>query len=267
MKFTIATYLKLIIITLATTCLSATDGEYKYRFSGVPALGFGPESGFGTGIVGTMYVDQDDIQPYKMALGLKAYISLKGMQSHAVTFDQVDAFGLPLRLTSRLGFFSTVEQNYCGQGNAVSCDENRAAIAADKAHLTGEDRETFIRRYYSNRFMSFFGDVYSRWLLWKNEAKLELLASYRGRYYLSGDFKHRGPYAGSLYAQDFNGKKTDGYLSTLEVGVMLDKRNNEPSPTSGYWLESTVRGGSWLTGSVWKLFRHQRCCALLSAFR
>ncbi len=46
---------------------------------------------------------------------------------------------------------------------------------------------------------------------------------------------------------------------------MLDKRNNEPSPTSGYWLESTVRGGlvDW---QCVELFRHQRCCALLSAF-
>jgi len=100
--------------------------------------------------------------------------------------------------------------------------------------------------------MSFFGDVLSRWLLWQGSvAKLELMTSYRGRYYLNRDFSEQGPYANSLYAKDFGQTKIDGYLSTLELGLMLDARDNEPAPTSGYWLESSIRGGSKIIGSAW----------------
>jgi outer membrane protein assembly factor BamA len=198
-----------------------------------------------------MYVDQNDLLPYKMAIGLKAYVSVKGMHSHALSLDQVAAFGLPLRLTTRIGFFSTFEQNYCGPPGSVDCDMNRARIAALHRNLFDDDSETFVRRYYKNRFMSFFGDIMSRWLLWKDQAKLDVLLSYRGRYYRTGDFKNKGPYKGSLYEKDFSHQKTDGYLSTAEIGLMLDKRDNEPAPTSGYWLEGTVRGGSWLIASAW----------------
>lgn len=246
----------LLVFAIASTCLLAEDtSPTSIRFSGVPALGYSPDSGFGTGLVGNMYVDQEGFAPYKMSLGLTAYISTKGMNSHSLKFDQLSAFGIsPLRLTTRVGFFSTLEQNYCGEGSSVDCDMNRAEIEATSRDLTGTDRETFVRRYYKNRFMSFFGDVFSRWLLWKDQAKLELLASYRGRYYYEGDFKSKGPYSGSLYERATAKRKNDGYLSTVEVGLMLDKRDNEPAPTSGYWLEATTRGGSKFIGSAWDYF-------------
>lgn len=244
------------IFAMASRSFAETEeaGKSTIRFSGIPALGFGPDSGFGTGLIGSMYVDQEGYAPYKTALSAKIYISTKGMNSHALQLDQVSAFGLPLRLTTRVGFFSTISQNYCGKGSQVDCDENRANIEATSLGLDGSAREQFVKRYYQNRFMSFFGDVFSRWLLWKDQAKLELLASYRGRYYLERDFKNKGPYPGSLYARDFRDQKTEGYLSTAEIGLMLDKRDNEPAPTSGYWLEATARGGSWLIGSAWDYF-------------
>ncbi len=254
MKISIAACMQIIVLMLATSGLATADGATKIRFSGVPALGFGPDSGFGSGLVGSMYVDQEDYKPYKMALGLKIYLSTKGMHSHSLQFDQVKAFGLPLRLTTRVGFFSTLEQNYCGQGSAVDCDMNRANIDATNRGLVGDDNETYVRRYYKNRFMSFFGDVFSRWLLWKDQAKLEFIASYRGRYYIEGDFKNKGPYRGSLYERDFKDKTTEGYLSTAEIGLMLDKRDHEPAPTQGYWFEGTVRGGSKIIGSAWPYF-------------
>lgn len=244
----------LIGFLLMCTALIGQEGSSTVRFSGVPALGYSPDSGFGTGAIGSLYFDQEGYQPYKAALGIKAYFSLKGLHSHALSFDQVAAFGLPLRLTTRVGFFSTPEQNYCGQGSAVDCDINRANIEATNRGLDGTDRDNFVRRYYKNRYLSFFGDIFSRWLLWKDQAKFEFLASYRGRYYYEGDVKNKGPYPGSLYERESKGRKTDGYLSTAEIGLMLDKRDNEPAPTSGYWLEATTRGGSWLIGSAWDYF-------------
>ena len=224
------------------------------RFSGVPALGYSADSGFGFGVVGNMYTDEEGYAPYKSSLGLKVYLTTKGVNSHHLQYDQVRAFGLPLRLVSRLGFYQTVEQNYCGRASDAQCDEERAEIEANNLGLPKSDREEFLRLYYKNRYMSLFGDLFARWLLWRDQAKLELMTSYRGRYYMNRGFKEKGPYKNSLFAHDYKDFKTDGYLSTVETGLMLDKRDNEASPTSGYWLESTVRGGSWLIGSAWDYF-------------
>jgi outer membrane protein assembly factor BamA len=80
------------------------------------------------------------------------------------------------------------------------------------------------------------------------------MMSYRGNYYLNRDFSNRGPYPDSLYAKDYLGQKIEGYLSTLEFGLMLDKRDHEYTPGNGYWLESSIRGGSSLIGSAWNYF-------------
>jgi outer membrane protein assembly factor BamA len=240
-------WLSIFAVLFALSLVASPEDPSSIRFSGIPALGYS-DSGFGFGVVGNMYTDQEGYAPYKSSLGLKLYFTTKGTNSHHLIFDQVRAFGLPLRLVSRLGFFSTIEQNYCGRASDANCDLERAKIEAK------DEGDEFVRLYYKNRFMAFFGDVFGRWLLWKEQAKLELMMSYRGRYYLNRDFKENGPYKGSLFAKDYKDFNTDGYLSTLETGLMLDKRDFESAPTSGYWLESSIRGGSWLFGSAWDYF-------------
>jgi hypothetical protein len=228
-----------------------TPNPSKIRFSGVPALGFGSDTGFGGGAIGNMYVDQEGYSPYKTSLGLKFYITTKLVNSHEIKLDRIRAFGLPWRLMGRVGFYSTPTQNYCGLASAANCDEERAKIEGDKLFGEGSERDEFVRRYYQNRYMFFFGELYSRWLLWQGNAKLELMTSYRGHYYLNRDFSTQGPYPNSLFDRDFNKSKKEGYLSTLELGLMLDARDNEPAPTEGYWLETSARGGASFLGSSW----------------
>jgi outer membrane protein assembly factor BamA len=201
-----------------------------------------------------MYREEEGYVPYKSSIGLKIFLTTKNIHSHYLMLDEVNPFKLPVRLTTRLGFFSTVSQNYCGKGAKSSCNEENAILAANQQNLSGTEREKFLQTYYKNRFISVFGDIFSRWLLYKDRAKLELMLNYRGRYYNAGDFKNKGPFAGSLFAKDFANSKNDGYLSTLETGLMLDKRDHEMAPTKGYWLESSVRGASFLTASSWDYF-------------
>jgi outer membrane protein assembly factor BamA len=221
------------------------------RFSGVPALGFGSDSGFGGGIIGNLYLDEEGYEPYRLSLGLKAFLTTKLVNSHALQLDWLDAFSLPLRLTTRIGFFTTFSQNYCGKASDADCNQENAELAANRLHLSGEDRDEFLHRYYQYRYMNIYGDLFGRWGLWQKNGKLELLTSYRGRYYLNRDFSEKGYYEGSLFEKDLAKENPDGYLSTIELGLMFDKRDNEPAPSSGYWLETSVRGGHSLWGSAW----------------
>jgi outer membrane protein assembly factor BamA len=229
----------------------AEEKKTSIRFSGIPALNYDSDSGFGAGAIGSMYFDKEGFAPYKTAIGAKIFFTTKGNNSHNISFDSLKVFGLPLRITSRLGFYSTFTQGYCGKASEAKCDLEKAKTLADNKNLTGRAKDDFVRDYYRHRFMLFYGELNSRWLLWEDIAKLELMLGYRGHYYLNRDFSQKGVYPGSLFDTDFKNEKTEGYLSTLELGLMLDKRDNEPAPTSGYWLEASVRGASHLIGSTW----------------
>lgn len=246
---------------LASAIWANEESRSTWRFSGIPALSFDSDSGFGGGIIGNAYEDEPGYDPFKLSIGVKAFITTKLVQSHMLKVERIKAFGLPWRLMGRLGFYSTITQNYCGKGSDARCDEDRAQRAVENLKIPENEQEQFRRRYYQNRYMWIYGDIFSRWLLWEGSAgKLELMTGYHGSYYLNRDFKQKGPYPNSLFAKDFAvkkqdfGNKLDGYLSMVDVGLMLDKRDVEAAPTSGYWLESSIRGAASFIGSAWDVF-------------
>lgn len=113
-------------------------------------------------------------------------------------------------------------------------------------------REDIEKTFYKNRFMYFYGDILSRWLLLKKQAELEVTASYRANYYSSRSFSTDGPYPYSLFKDDYQSSVLNGLLSVFELGLSLDNRGEEASPSSGYWLELSARGASKIIGSAWE---------------
>lgn len=239
---------------LAFNICAEEEKKSSIRFSGIPALGFGSDVGAGGGAIINMYQDEEGYEPYKLSLGLKIYLTSKLVNSHAIKLDRVKAFNLPWRIISRLGFYSTPAQNFCGLSPEANCSETIAKLEASYANLKNKDYENFVRRYYQNRYMSLYGDIFSSWLFWEGFAKLSFISSYRGNYYWHSYFSNKGPYKNSLYDQVFAGTKQEGYLSTIEAGLMIDTRDNEPAATSGYWIESSVRTAAKFTGSAWDFF-------------
>jgi hypothetical protein len=240
----------LVVLSLLISCSSWA--ENTLRFAGIPTIAYDPDSGFGGGAVGSLYINEETKAP--TSIDGQIFLSTKGVNSHVLRVDRLRAFHLPWRLMGQIGFYSTKAQNYCGQASGANCSVDRAESRAVEQGLTGEAGKEFANRYYKNRLMSVYGGIFSRWLLWQEEAKLEFTTSYRGKYYMNRDFKEKGPYPNSLFAVDYKDKKIDGYLSLLEVGLMLDKRDNEPAPTSGYWLETSARGGHKWMGSAWNFW-------------
>lgn len=212
------------------------------KIQAIPAMSFSSDTGFGGGLAGSIFTTEEGIKPYKTSIDMQGFLTTKNIHSHYLKLDILNAFGLDLRLTSKLGFYSSLSENYCGWGSGVSC-------GAD-----GVERKNSNNQYYLYPIMSIFGGIYSRWLIYSGQAKWEIMASYRGNYIYNGTFKERGPYKNSLYSKDFSNKKIDGYISTLEFGLMIDDRDRESSPTNGYWLESSIRGGGSFTGSAFDFF-------------
>ncbi len=238
--------------TFASEAKKNIKQDKGFGFGAVPALTFGPDSGFGYGVAGTLYKKSEEIKPYRYAFDLLLYMTTKKIHAHLLSLDALRVFDLPLRIKAKLGFFTTINANFCGKGSLANCDESIATAAASQINFPSKAaKDDFIWRYFHQRYFDMYGLLYAKWQFGELPKKLEGILSWRGNYYLAGDWNTRTPYPNNLYAKTFEIKDEYGFLSLLEAGVSYDSRDNEPAPTSGYWLEATVRGGAPVWGSKW----------------
>lgn len=231
----------LLLAILFSKCMLAN--EDSLNFAGIPALSFDSDNGFGYGLIGSMYNNNPSYDPYKYSLDGQFFLTTKNYHSHFIRFDKINPFSLPLRLISKLGFLSNISQNYCGKASDSSCSEETAKLSVKDDELR--------KHFYQNRFMSINASLIGHWLISDKFGKFKLATNYFGNYYLHRDFTNTKAYPGSLYEKDFSEHKEEGYLSSIEAGLILDKRNTESSTTQGYLLEASIRGAHKYTLSSW----------------
>lgn len=229
---------------------------HRFSFAAVPTATFNTDEGFGTGGVVSLYHHHEGILPYRDEIRLNFFISSKLVQAHALTWDALRPFGIAGRSYVRVGYYSTVSQNYCGLGADVDCAVGDAVNAAEHAGLfddvddDDDAYDAFVRHYHLMRFIRPYSTVIFRPWLRDKPYRTELLLGWRGSYTWPGDVNHPGPYPGSRYAEDFpNGE--EGFSSVPFVGVVVDDRDDEVFPTRGFVAEGSLRGGNFLTGSTW----------------
>ena len=222
-----------------------------WDFIVVPVLGLNIDEGLGGGVLLAVHRYDDDSEAFRDDFALRLFLTSRFVQRHEIKWEGIDVLDLPLRVWARLGFYSTVTQNFCGTGNAVSCDDDRATAAAIDAGFVRDSAafEDFVRHYYRTRFMRPHADLLLRWRL--NDApKIELMGGTRLAWYLPGDFSSSGPYPGSVYARSFPDGEA-GFSSVLQLGATVDQRDVEASPTRGFFAEASLRGASPWWGSRW----------------
>ncbi len=224
-----------------------------WGFGGVPALNYNSDEGFGFGVVASTYRYDGKTAPYKTGVTLIGFATTKAIQAHSIRVDALELGGTPLRLGVRAAFDTTKTDNYCGVGSEVTCDPAVAEQAADDLEVPDAEREDFLRRFYRTRYIYPNLRIDARYALRPKPHRFEIVGGYRITYILPGDFSDASPWPGSLYSRDF-GEGEQGLMSVIQAGAMLDDRDNEPSPTRGYWIEATVRGASSLWGSDWDYF-------------
>ncbi|MBM4281045.1 MAG: hypothetical protein FJ137_09890 [Deltaproteobacteria bacterium] len=217
------------------------------------------DNGLGLGLIAAAYHGDGLTLPYRTAVTLQLFATTKLVQDSHVTLDALRVFDLPLRIGARAGFLTSLTQNYCGEGGDVTCDEAAAATAATAAGLVDDDDDDddawdrFVRRYYQRRFMNPYAFVNARYAVLERGVgqplRVEFTAGYRASYFVPGsvfiDEDGDGepdlqPWPGSLYARAHPDGEP-GLSSLVSLGVMFDSRDQEPSPTSGWWTEASVR--------------------------
>lgn len=239
-----------------------TGPEPGFSFSGIPAVNYIADNGLGLGVIVAGYYNDGVTLPYRAAVTLQLFVTTNLVQDHNLVVDVLKVADQPLRLTGRVGFIGSLTQNYCGVGGNLSCDPAVAEDAADERGLSGDDKDAFVRHYYQRRFINPYGLLNARYALVEKSAtapRVEVTAGYRGFYFVPGnpfaDDDQDGapdltPYDGSLYQADFPDGEP-GFSSVLNVGMMMDSRDNEPAPTEGWWSEISVRAATPFWLSTW----------------
>ena len=251
--------LAVLVCALVATDAGAApsaDDAHAFSLAAVPTLTFNTDEGFGTGGVVSVYHQHENVLPYRDEIRLNFFISSKLVQAHALTWDALKPFGFSGRSYVRVGYFSTVSQNYCGLGAAVDCAPGDAVNAAEHRGLFDDKDDDddaydeFVRHYHLMRFIRPYATVLFRPWLRDKPYRTELLFGCRGSYTYPGDLNHKGPYPGSRYAEDFPAGE-EGVSSVPFVGVVVDDRDDEVFPTRGFVAEASLRGGNILSGSTW----------------
>jgi Omp85 superfamily domain len=251
MRFLLVISLFLIELSFAT--VSAVEEEKVhappesfYAFGGVPALNYSSDAGFGFGVITSVYKKTPVLQPYKFAIDLQLFMTSKGLHSHYIRTDILNMARLPLRLRGKIGLLATINENFCGFGVNADCD---AMIAQNALGVSAS--EEMLHRYFLYRYFEVYGTIDGRYRLRDAPHKIEFIAAWRGSYYWPGKWGDYTPYPDTLYANNISADNQKGFASVLEAGVMFDGRDNEPSPTKGYWIETTLRQSSPYWGSHW----------------
>ncbi len=224
--------------------------ESSWHPVGVPIVGYNSDEGLGLGFTAGFHHQAGGVSPYRDDLSLHAFLTTKLIQRYELRWEGLEVAGLPLRVRALGGLFSTGTRNFCGFGNGVSCSVGRAEREADLRDLSGELRETYVRRFYQVRFLRPYADVVARWRLFDAPLRLEALYGWRFAWHIPGDFLHRGPYPGSLYGMLFPDGEA-GPSSVLQAGLVVDERDFEPLPVRGWFAEASLRAASSAWGSVY----------------
>jgi hypothetical protein len=228
------------------------DDKHHFLVFPMPLLGYNSDEGIGLGAVVSLHDRVGQADKLRNELALRLFGTTQLVQRHELRWEGNEVLGLPLRMWTRLGLYSTNTQLFCGRGNGVTCDEG---IAKERAEDRGLREGThaydeFVRHYYLVRYVRPHADTLLRWRLKKMPHAIELFHGWRGARFFPGSMFERGPYAGSLYASEYpHGER--GISSVLQVGLAIDNRDFEPAPSDGYFVEASVRAAHPWLGSAW----------------
>jgi outer membrane protein assembly factor BamA len=195
-----------------------------WEFSGVPALNFDADEGFGIGAALELYNYGSGIQPYRFTIQPTVLFTSEGRRDFTVFFDAPALLGNGWRMTAFAGSERQLAQPYYGVGNATEHDESLETAPNSYFYRFGRAR---LRA--STDFQHRIGHSSARVLLGAGAAR----SSFDITPYDSGT---------TLLATQTGGiTPPPSRTNFVRAGLLWDTRDQEIGPRRGTWAEALVQ--------------------------
>jgi outer membrane protein assembly factor BamA len=195
-----------------------------WEFSGVPALNFDADEGFGIGAALELYNYGSGVQPYRFTIQPTVLITSEGRRDLTVFFDAPALLGDGWRMTAFAGSERQLAQPYYGVGNATEHDESLEIAPNSYFYRFGRAR---LRA--STDFQRRIGRSSTRLLLGAgvSRSKFDITPYDSGTTLLSTETGGQTPPAERA--------------NFLRAGLLWDTRDQEIGPHRGTWAEALVQ--------------------------
>lgn len=231
-----------------------------WQFLLIPSLNYTSDEGLGAGLTFTLFRKDDGAALLREELRLRLFMTSKFSHRHEISWNLRNVGNLPVRLQTRVGFFSTRSAHFCGLGPNVTCAERDAWVAyrallqedAPQAPAPVSPLEEFTEQYYLRRYFS----PYFRFLvLWKavRSWPVELIFGWNLAHQQPGTLFEQSPSPYTRYAEIFPTGEA-GRHSTLRVGFLSEDVDLDAWPSRGHRMLLLARAADVWSGSSWQFF-------------
>jgi hypothetical protein len=217
-------------LSTAAGAQTVAPAQRGWQISGLPALNFNADEGFGYGaIVQAFNYGNHGLRPYKYLIQPLVFLTTKGRRDVSVFFDAPHLIPGHWRLGAYLGHEEQLATPYYGIGNSTPHDEAK------------EDANTYYYRY-GRKGVRFSTDLQHNFI-----GPLRFLVGVGARTTKidATPFDSTGTL---LNAQLFGTDIRQLQTNYARAGLVYDTRDQESGPTRGEWIEVLAQRAAKIAG-------------------
>lgn len=202
----------------------AQRGQRTYEISGLPALNFDADEGFGYGVILALYGYDPSSISYRWTVQPTVFLTTEGRRDYTLFFDAPSSLGHPWRVSGFLGREQQLATPYYGIGNDTPYDPAIEQGSTRYFYRYGRDRTRL-----TTDVQHALGSTSVRALLGAglSSDRIDLTPFDSGTTLIQHDLSNRTP--------------ATGHTNYLRAGLTWDTRDREIGSLSGTWADLLVQ--------------------------
>jgi outer membrane protein assembly factor BamA len=214
----------LALAMVLPTALRAQQPNRSFEVSGLPALNFDADEGFGYGLILALYGYAPSSSTYRWTVQPTVFLTTQGRRDYTLFFDSPSSAERPWRFTAYAGRERQLAFPYYGLGNATAYDSSVEHGSTRYFYRYGRDRTRFTADVQHP-----VGSSAVRVLVGVGASsdRINLTPFDSGTTLIQRDLSNRTP--------------PTGHTNYVRAGLTWDTRDREIGTTSGSWVDILVQ--------------------------
>jgi len=209
---------------IAVAAARAQQPKRSFEVSGLPALNFDADEGFGYGVILALYGYEPSNTTYRWTVQPTVFLTTEGRRDYTLFFDAPSSATHPWRFTAYAGREQQLAFPYYGLGNATPYDSSLEHGSTRYFYRYGRDRTRF-----TGDVQHSIGRPSLRALLGVGASvdRINLTPFDSGTTLIQHDLSNRKP--------------ANGHTNYVRAGISWDTRDREIGTQSGNWADVLVQ--------------------------